>query len=506
LHSDDLQNFQSRSCDPPLGDKGIVATALPSIRGWMSIGRITPLAFVWMEFAFQYFKTIAGYKIFVVTVNMLAVLMFLLLIRSLRIPVNPAVWMVFFAGVMQFRLQFHDAFSSLNAQYPFLAVLIFSSLIFYTLYIKRRNGFYLALSILLYISGIFLSEVGLTALFLIPFCAWHLNAKPSIYVKTLSIYFCIAILYVGSVLWIRHNLSGANIWYEGLQTNYETEAMLTLWLKQVYAALPLSNLDHQIAIPLVLFHQLTSAANIIAVALLAIMAVGIFWIYNKSRGSEPAPGLKSFLFALILWMVPALFIIPSVKYQLSVRLGVGYLPVYLQNFGSATLLACLFQYAFQNQQRVFKSFSYLLYGFATVALLAAFLFNLALVRAKYFEHEFPSMSQLTFIKSGAFNHCEEGSTIVLERSYFWRSPQAYEEIVKECAGIDFNFQEMEVYDPEKVPAGKKCYFLQNTGGNVVTMGLYNMDCKTGFKEGLLASAKYKNEVDLIPEEKIILHR
>jgi hypothetical protein len=505
LHSDDLHNFQTRSCKE-VPEKGIIEAALPDIRGWMSIGRVTPLGFIWMETSFRYFKTIPGFKMLIVTANIIAALTFLLLLSSLNIPVNAAVWAVFFCSVIQFRLQFHDAFSSLNAMYQLLGMLIFSSIIFYSKYLKGGHWFYLVLSVILYTAALLVSEVGVTAMLLFPFCPWLVNKVHKGVIKSLAVYFFITLIYVGSILWIRHSLTAEHIWYDGLQTNYNPGVMLTLLIKQAYAALPLSNLDHQIAIPRILFHQLTDFRNLIAVLILALLAGGIFWLYKKEKAAGQALAYKQFLFALVLMLAPALVILPSVKYQNSVRWGVGYLPVYLQAFGSATLLSLLFHYCFQQRQVLFRAFSYLLYSFGLIALLAAFLFNIALIRAKYFEHEFPTESQYDFTVSGGLEQCEEGSMIVLERNYFWRSPQIYAYIFKRCLGKEYDVRDSEMWSPRPTPPGKKCYLLESKGGNLINMALYRMDCNTGVKDSLLAAKQYKSDVVLIPDERLVLHR
>ena len=68
-----------------------------------------------------------GFRVVESDANILAVIAFLFYLSSLKIKLNYGIWLVCFGAVTQFRISYHDAFTSLNGMYQLLAIFIFTA-------------------------------------------------------------------------------------------------------------------------------------------------------------------------------------------------------------------------------------------------------------------------------------------------------------------------------------------------------------------------------------------
>ena len=139
LYSDDLPNFQLRASVSPENRQTVSQIAQQEINYWKSTGRYTPLSFYWMEFVYKVFITVASYKFLIFMINILAVIIFLIYLSLLKLNINYSIWLVCFGAVIQYRITYHDAYTSLNGMYQLLAIIVFASLIFYNYYCLIRG-------------------------------------------------------------------------------------------------------------------------------------------------------------------------------------------------------------------------------------------------------------------------------------------------------------------------------------------------------------------------------
>ncbi len=343
LYSDDLHNFQLKN-NPTVRQQSIIDLSRPLIDFWKSSGRYTPISAILTELVFRCFNTLETYKLFVFIMNLLAIAVFLLYLSSLNLGINTPIWLLCFGAVIQLRVTFHDAFSSINGMYQVLSVLLFLSLLFYCMFLKRQKNKFLILSVFLFATALLLSEVGMTVLILMPVSALILKTPRKLFFKSYLPALLIAAIYLGYVGWLRVYKFNPAFSYQGLEMRLDLQSMWTLLKKQLYASLPLSNLDGQYKIPRILSFQLANPVNLFAIIAIIIIAVIILHGFHRNKPIYDSRLFFSILlFSLVMMITPAIFILPSVKYQNQVFWGSAYLPVYLQNFGSATLLACLFQ-------------------------------------------------------------------------------------------------------------------------------------------------------------------
>ena len=474
LYSDDLQNFQLKAS---LSNHSVSVYDLASknIEKWKGFGRYTPISLLWMECIFNYFTSIESYKFFVFIINILAVLAFLFYLHSLKLKMNYSLWLICFASVIQYRITYHDAYTSLNGMYQVLAICIFAGLTSYCYYILNGKWWVLLLALLFFISSILISEIGLMLLFLIPVSSVILRVPLKKIIISFIPFMTVAVCYLGYTFWLRMHVN-ANDSYVGLTTNMSFEAMTTLFFKQVFAAFPLTNLFQKRGLPNILFHQLSDIRNIIGFTGIIFLS---YFIYKSCKAKEFKTNLDSsykyILISIAFIVFPALFILPSIKYQTEVQWGVGYLPVYFQNFGTATFFYFIIQYGLNNYKKIFQRISKVVFVFIVSGSCIAFLFNNALIKACTYNKSFPAQVFYDAIKSGILNECEAGSTIILGHDFYWKSPSIYQEIFKNSTGKIFKVYDFDV--KEKVDANSTCYFLDCQPGNIVYVSLYEIDKK-----------------------------
>ncbi len=498
LYSDDLHNFQLRAASPKLQEESVYALAEPEIALWKNYGRYTPLSFYWMEFVYKYFTTIADYKCFVFLINILAVIIFLVYLSQLKLNINYSIWLVCFAAVVQYRITYHDAYTSLNGIYQLLAITVFAALIFYHYYLLKGALWLLLLSVLLFICSIFISEIGLLVLLLIPISAIIFKVP----IKKLSIiflpFFIITIAYLIYIAWLRMHVNQKDVYF-GLTANYDLGAMVNLLVKQILASFPLTNLYHKRAIPNILIHQLTYPQNIISILAIVTIAFFAYRKYSEQKISQTL-SFNYLLVSVSLIIFPALFILPSLKYQTEVQWGVGYLPVYFQNFGSATLLAFLFQYGINNYRNAVKKMGTYIYIFIVTVTCITFLFNNALINACSYNTSFPAEIFYEKIKEGALKNCKNGSTIILGHDFFWKSPELYQKIFKDLTGKDFTIidNDVKLDNNDSIDV----FYLDCKMGDKVIVSLYKLNPNN--KE-LIIQTETNCDIELIEAENNMFH-
>lgn len=160
LSSDDLHNFELRVSAKENKNQSIPELANGAICYYRECGRYTPFAEYSKEFAFKYFPGLLAYKLYLYFLNLLAVAAFAFLLYSIGQRKLIPFFMVMYGTVVQFRLQFHDPFTSLHGMYLWLAVFMFLSAAFYGLFMQKRNYFLLLLSLLFSGLSFLTSEVG----------------------------------------------------------------------------------------------------------------------------------------------------------------------------------------------------------------------------------------------------------------------------------------------------------------------------------------------------------
>jgi hypothetical protein len=289
------------------------------------------------------------YKSIILAIVMADVLLFILLIRlTLRSQNFIYILLALFPCIFQFR-GYHDAILAFYAYVPIILLELLLSLVCLTLFLLRRRLFWYWLSLLAYTLCV-LSHEMTYLFFLFPVLTIALVESGSER-RTWARRFVPALPYLGvgfmvlalSFL-VRHSKS---LEYAGTDVGMNSMTMMRTFLKQTFAAVPLS---YRTTDPLRVFANHTFDAPPILVLCIIISYAILATIVLRKDASLPEESVDrrkiawSSCFGLLLVILPSIPVALSSKYQQELNWfgwGVGYIPVYISSFGILLLLGDL---------------------------------------------------------------------------------------------------------------------------------------------------------------------
>jgi hypothetical protein len=360
--------------------------------------------------------------------------------------------------------------------YQLLAICIFGACLSCARYLKGAGRVYLWSSAICSVAGILVSEVGLIVVpltFLTGLiCGSTMKQAARVTVPALAV----ALIFLGFLAWLHAHPSGNT--YEGLRTEWNAGAMLKLWVKQVWAGFPLVDFKNAGAIPRMLFISLRDHPWLCAGFITAL-------VFAARQSVSSVPTLREnkvvWAFLALLILLPAFIISPSSKYQQEVQWGSGYLPVYLQNFATATILCILLTHALHK-----PAGKYLL-GLAVLAGVMVFLYSGARIDKRNFEHARPAAFLFESVKNGLLDSCSDNSLVYVHPNFFWKDPATYELIFERLCN-----KTLKVCEPPECAnntAYHDCYLLTCPPAQQLTASLFRLDCATKTDTILLQSMK-----------------
>lgn len=308
-------------------------------KSWGIQGRLTPLMFGIIIITTKYLS-IFQYKLYLIILNIIAIYSFIKLIKQYIPNFNISLWSTFFFSLFHFQLGYHCSFNSFNGMYPLLLTLI-SSCIFYKLkFIDTNQKKYNILSFFLYFLSLLIIEIAYITPFLLFLVTYHKtkNIFKSLYLNR-SI-FITTLLFISVSLYLKSQMH-FKMHYIGLQTNFDLFPIIKTYIIQTFSSLPLIYLYKQKLI----LPNILSQIKIHGVYLFTFLFVISFTLFQtlKTKSVQSKKDLyMPILLGLTLWLFPPIFISISAKYQNELYLGRGYIPLYIQNFGLATVFYCIF--------------------------------------------------------------------------------------------------------------------------------------------------------------------
>ncbi len=488
--SDDVMNYQFRDSNTAAQSKSTIELCIPYVKEWMLSGRFTPVVFWWNEFTFRYFTPLVVYKAFMVFMNLLAIGVFIWYLRSAGFKINRAIWLIFLCSLIQFRLQYHDAYTSLNGMYQLIALLVFGGLGLCHLYVTKRKLLYLIGSLVCYTTVLLVTELGALLLLLLPISLWAFKTPIRTIVKTVVWFLPVTLVYGGYIVYLKKHIPADHNAYTGLVANLQPEAMFRVAVAQIGSVLPLTNLTGRNAIPLVLLSRLNNPVNVLALAFIVVLAAAVYYFYNKEQQKEsPTHNYRPYLLAMAIAILPAMFLTPSVKYQEEIKFGAGYLPVFLQNFGMATLLTLVF-HGIASKVKL-RPLAVALYSFLSAAIGVNYLFNAALIDHRQYTFAAPMQFCYDSIKGGIAKSCPDNSIIITGSNFFWRISWQFQTVFNNVYGRPIHIIDEEFYKPgmETDTPPENWYFLEVQPGPTISVALYKFDNATGQKGELVEIRK-----------------
>ena len=459
LYSDDIHDFQVRRSMGPLSVTQMIHVTHHDIVDFRrTLGRDTPVVYIEETLIFWLANSVLTYKIFILLINILAVYLFTRLLRSFEMDDWIPFALLIFCATEQFYINYHDAFTSLHAMYPFLTALIFSAIISFVSFLKKGSMVAYSGTLLIVTTIIFFCEVGFV-IYPILFLLLIFDKRPILKRVLLFLPFLLLLgAYTFNFIWVRQHAD--NI-YSGVTLNFDRHKMVQTFLIQVFAAIPGSHFIGMYAIPQYLLDQLKLIYPLALICLVSF--IGLLISYRNiplvklgSRKSLLITGI-----GLLLLLLPASILMGTVKYQNELEYGKGYLPVYIQNFGFVLLIITLCSLLFSKLGKAASMIKTSFFIVFFIISMATLLLNNNLIDITNYNRANPSIFYYESLKNGILKDCEDGSVIILKTDYFYQSPNFYQMVMSNFYKQSFEVTSEEDFIRKGVEGDRPCYLLEH---------------------------------------------
>ncbi len=445
-YSDDIFLSQSTKGRMLAENATVCDLAKEDTKQWMLNGRFAPLSYLSSNVMFGWVDNIAVYKALLTFLNLAAVAAFAVFLYLLRKD-KPLVLLtlILLPALMQFRVMFHDAYTTFCGLYPHAAIFNFGALSLYVLYARQQRVGYLIGSILLLAIAFCFVEMALAfmPLYLLVVLLVRREGGESWFwaVKKLVPAALVAVAYLVFTLWLRVNTDGHSQ-YPGLKSSFEIEDMLGVLHMQTFSTIPLIYINYEVNFMgsklADIFEQMVSYTPAWIFVSLAVIAALLLRVCRANLYKASGISHKWFFWAgICLLLFPAVLIMPSVKYQEFARPGNGYLPVYLQNMGTAMLLALLIQVLLSSSKCMGRYIGLALVSILLLVVPITFANNCRVVAKQNYDVYYPSLALEKALDDGLLDGVAEHDVIWLASNYHWGGTANYAYLFLEKTGKHF---------------------------------------------------------------------
>src|SRR5690606_27634977 len=214
-YTDDVLLYQSTKGNLKYNNINVWELTVSDTKNWMNNGRFAPLFYLQERFMFAYLDHLLLYKGAIWILNICSVLSFCLLLYSLGVKLHFIVlFILLYPAFIQFRVTYHDAFTSFNGQFQIIVILNSLSLFFFNEYLKKGHIINNALSILFFASALLYFEFSLIFYALFAAISFFRKKFLPVLPNTLLLF-----TYLMLILWLRTELKDTGTQYVGLQSN-----------------------------------------------------------------------------------------------------------------------------------------------------------------------------------------------------------------------------------------------------------------------------------------------
>ncbi len=316
---------------------------------------------------------------------------------------------------------YHDPITSFCALLQ--TVFLFGALsIYYTnKFISKNSIWSLSASALCYAFVLLTYEVGLSFLPVI-LAILYLNTtskKECFYAS--SPFIVITAAYLGATKYFRLH-SGMS--YDAIQLG-SIARFFSTFKCQVFAALPLNfffNMKNEHW-----FNWKSFSADLVHGRSIALFIIGFclfFFVINKLQRSSRIPSQVIMIFSALMLLIPSMFPAISRKYQVELRPGLGYHPVYLAYFGVAAFIAllvyiCIRLLAHSKNTTINKMICCIFAALFSVVAVINVNVNYMVVRAQNLGWMAERVALEKALHKGLFSEIKDDSIIISDTSFYW---------------------------------------------------------------------------------------
>jgi len=303
--------------------------------GWLQHGRVIP-GFIYGGYGFwvNAVTSLFQYKAFMIIMHLAAIIIFSLLLY--RLSKMPSVFFLSFL-ILPIFFQFRrspDPVTSFGFLVPLTFLYLESALISLNKYLETKKILYLFISLSFYFLMLLMFYEIAYIFFPIIICVIFFQKKSLIETLKLSLpYVVLSTIFITVYFYVLTKATTGT--YNGSTINFNFNLIVSAFLKQISASLPLSYL----LVSKPQFFHINSLDYIYA----TIISLISFFLLMKLKLKKYRISIFFLLFLLgfLLIILSTIPIALSKRYQMEVGWGIGYLPVYIAYFGTALILITL---------------------------------------------------------------------------------------------------------------------------------------------------------------------
>ena len=458
LYSDDAFKFPLDKVPGSLTFSQIAAEFYKNILDDIGEGRLTLLDLPLYHIVLHAGSTLLIYKLLLLGANLLAVFLFTRFLKVL----NMSDWIPFalllYCCAIQFYPTYHDSYTALGAKYPLITIFIFSSVILFQKYLDHGKVWTLLGAIFFTLIGILNGEMAFVIYPIMILLLISDRRNLSKKIILFSPHLILLIAYVGALVIVRRSIVN---YYPGVVVNLNPQMMLNVFKIQVTAAIPITGYYNMEAIPMFVATQLSKVYPLILLCAGAFAGLLLFDRDSDYKNLSTQRRIIYVLIGFVLFLVPAAMIMTSKKYQEESVYGIGYLQVYIQDFGFVLLLVLLFDFIFsriKNSARTARSIVFVLFFMISILTL---LRNNYMINIANNGRATPVYLYYKSIKNGILNDCENESVIVIRSNYFWGSTWDCQPFIDQYYKKKFYVVSSDDFNITRSEAGKNYYLLEH---------------------------------------------
>ena len=339
-YSDDLLQSTTKG-QVGLQNISIVQFVIDDIRTWMThFGRVFPVHAFFTLPVLYFLTNLVAYKTFIILMVIVNIILFARFIELISGDYYVSILVsAFLPAFLQFRL-YHDAMLSFSGQMQYFMSFVIISLMFYIRYLKNNHSSDIVISLIFYNLTLYLYEISLplVILFIIAMAVFGGDQRVSYKLRTVLPYFVSVMAALSVMVVVKMMRNTAIKGYQGTQLNFDLLPVIKTLCMQIFSTIPLS--FYCINPNRVFVHSFSSLlGNFHLVDILTVALFVACYLYASKRIIHRGSFRVWMLFGVALIILPASLVSISLKYQDELYWGNGYIPVYLQYFGAAILVA-----------------------------------------------------------------------------------------------------------------------------------------------------------------------
>lgn len=333
----------------------VLGFIISNIKQWIQAGRLFPFAFYVYGF-FAIIQERVLYKLLIIISIIINSILFGEYLEKItenkKIKYYSIVLLPIF---IQLSCEYHSSIFSFHMLMQFIITLLFISLLGLISFIKNNKLSMNILSFIVFFIALGTYELAYTFIIIIFLTAYANTSNLKKTIKIISPHLIILVLMTSITLYLR--LTAQNVGYDGIKMSLSIDKVFFTFMKQCSSTIPLIRYFVTFGTK---SYPYTISDFFDGLKMLDIITVLFFFIIiilvNKTVSNQKNIQNKKIILviATLLYVMPAMLISITTKYQNELKWGIGYLPTYMQSFGFALLCAILYYFITQLRSNKIK--------------------------------------------------------------------------------------------------------------------------------------------------------